>query len=125
MIVLSKSQVLLVHKMMIEKTGGLDGVRDESLLDSALNVPFQTFDGKDIYPALLPKAAALCRSLVSNHPFADGNKRTGVHTMLIFLEINGVELNYMQNDLVELGLGVASGKMAYNDILIWLTEHNK
>lgn len=125
MIVLSKSQVLLVHKMMIEKTGGLDGVRDESLLDSALNVPFQTFDGKDIYPALLPKAAALCRSLVSNHPFADGNKRTGVHTMLIFLEINGVELNYMQNDLVELGLGVASGKMAYDDILIWLTEHNK
>lgn len=124
MIVLSKSQVLLVHKMMIEKTGGLDGVRDESLLDSALNVPFQTFDGKDIYPALLPKAAALCRSLVSNHPFADGNKRTGVHTMLIFLEINGVELNYMQNDLVELGLGVASGKMAYDDILIWLTEHN-
>lgn len=125
MIVLSKSQVLLVHKMMIEKTGGLDGVRDESLLDSALNVPFQTFDGKDIYPALLPKAAVLCRSLVSNHPFADGNKRTGVHTMLIFLEINGVELNYMQNDLVELGLGVASGKMAYDDILIWLTEHNK
>lgn len=125
MIVLSKSQVLLVHKMMIEKTGGLDGVRDESLLDSALNVPFQTFDGKDIYPALLPKAAALCRSLVSNHPFADGNKRTGVHTMLIFLEINGVELNYMQNDLVELGLGVASGKMAYDDILIWLIEHNK
>lgn len=125
MIVLTKSQVLLVHKMMIEKTGGLDGVRDESLLDSALNVPFQTFDGKDIYPALLPKAAALCRSLVSNHPFADGNKRTGVHTMLIFLEINGVELNYMQNDLVELGLGVASGKMAYDDILIWLIEHNK
>lgn len=125
MIILTKHQVLLVHKMMIERTGGLDGVRDESLLDSALNAPFQTFDGKDIYPALLPKAAALCRSLVSNHPFADGNKRTGVHTMLIFLEINGVEPNYTQNDLIELGIGVASGKMVYEDILTWLNEHNK
>lgn len=125
MIILTKPQVLRVHKMMIEKTGGLDGVRDESLLDSALNVPFQTFDGKDIYPALLPKAAALCRSLISNHPFADGNKRTGIHIMLIFLELNGVELSYTQNELVEFGLGVASGKITYDDILMWLTEHNK
>lgn len=83
MIRLTEQQVLSVHSRMIEMTGGSDGVRDKSLLDSALNVPFQTFDGKDIYPALLSKAAVMCRSIFSNHPFVDGNKRTGIHVMLI------------------------------------------
>lgn len=125
MIRLTEQQVLAVHSRMIEMTGGSDGVRDRSLLDSALNAPFQTFDGKEIYPALLSKAAVMCRSIISNHPFVDGNKRIGIHVMLIFLELNGIELQYSQNELIELGLGVASGQLSSDDILKWLIEHAK
>lgn len=123
MIRLTEQQILAVHSMMIEMTGGVDGVRDNSLLDSALNAPFQTFDGKELYPALLSKAAVMCRSIISNHPFVDGNKRTGIHVTLIFLELNGIELQYSQNELIELGLGVASGQLSSDDILKWLIKH--
>lgn len=125
MIRLTEQQVLAVHSRMIEMTGGSDGVRDRSLLDSALNAPFQTFDGKEIYPALLSKAAVMCRSIISNHPFVDGNKRIGIHVMLIFLELNGIKLQYSQNELIELGLGVASSNLSSDDILKWLIEHAK
>ncbi len=125
MIRLTEQQVLAVHSRMIEMTGGSDGVRDRSLLDSALNAPFQTFDGKEIYPALLSKAAVMCRSIISNHPFVDGNKRIGIHVMLIFLELNGIELQYSQNELIELGLEVASSNLSSDDILKWLIEHAK
>lgn len=125
MIRLTEQQVLAVHSRMIEMTGGSDGVRDRSLLDSALNAPFQTFDGKEIYPALLSKAAVMCRSIISNHPFVDGNKRIGIHVMLIFLELNGIELQYSQNELIELGLRVASSNLSGDDILKWLIEHAK
>lgn len=123
MIRLTEQQILAVHSRMIEMTGGVDGVRDNSLLDSALNAPFQTFDGKELYPALLSKAAVMCRSIISNHPFVDGNKRTGIHVTLIFLELNGIELQYSQNELIELGFGVASGRLSSDDILKWLIKH--
>ncbi len=125
MIRLTEEQILAVHSRMIEMTGGVDGVRDNSLLDSALNAPFQTFDGKELYPALLSKAAVMCRSIISNHPFVDGNKRIGIHVMLIFLELNGIKLQYSQNELIELGLGVASSNLSSDDILKWLIEHAK
>lgn len=125
MIRLTEQQVLSVHKMMIKATGGLDGVRDTGLLQSALSAPFQAFEGEEVYPSLLSKAAAICRSVISNHPFVDGNKRTGIHVMLIFLEVNGIQPDYTQEELVDLGLGIASGNLAVNDILNWLTEHCK
>ncbi|MGN0683882.1 MAG: type II toxin-antitoxin system death-on-curing family toxin [Oscillospiraceae bacterium] len=125
MIRLTEQQVLSVHSMMIRATGGLDGIRDEGLLCSALNAPFQTFDSKELYSTLLSKAAVMCRSIISNHPFVDGNKRAGIHTMLIFLELNGVEPEYSQNELIELGLGVAAGQLGYDDILNWLVEHTQ
>lgn len=96
MIRLTERQVLSVHEMMIKATGGLDGTRDMGLLQSALNAQFQAFGGKEVYHSLLSKAAAMCRSVISNHPFVDGNKRTGIHIMLIFLEVNGVETEYTQ-----------------------------
>lgn len=125
MIRLTEQQVLSVHKMMIEATGGSDGVRDMSLLQSALNAPFQAFGGKEVYPSLLSKAAAMCRSIISNHPFVDGNKRTGIHVMLIFLEVNGVQTDYTQEELIDLGFGIAMGKFDVNSILNWLSEHCK
>ncbi len=124
MIKLTKPQVLKMHTAMIEATGGSDGLRDENLLDSALEAPFQTFDGIDLYPALLQKAARLGYSIISNHPFVDGNKRTGIHTMLVFLAVNGVDIICTQNDLIEIGLKLASGKMDNEQLLKWLTEHN-
>ena len=125
MIRLTEQQVISVHSMMTKMTGGLDGIRDHEMLDSALNAPFQTFDGNELYPSLLEKAAAMCRSIISNHPFVDGNKRAGIHVMLIFLELNGIELQYTQGELVELGLGAASGQLGYDKILNWLNEHTK
>ncbi|MDE7360480.1 MAG: type II toxin-antitoxin system death-on-curing family toxin [Oscillospiraceae bacterium] len=125
MIRLTEQQVLSVHAMMIKATGGSDGMRDMGLLRSALNAPFQAFGGKEVYPSLLSKAAAMCRSVISDHPFIDGNKRTGIHVMLIFLEINGVQLDYTQKELIGLGLGVAAGNFDVNDIFNWLSEHCK
>ena len=90
MIRLSKPQILLLHEQLIAETGGSSGLRDEGMLDSALNAPFQTFGGEDIYPSLQQKAARLCFGLVKNHPFVDGNKRIGAHVMLVFLALNGV-----------------------------------
>ena len=125
MIRLTEQQVLSVHEMLIKATGGLCGTRDIGLLQSALNSPFQAFEGKEAYPSLLSKAAAMCRSIISNHPFVDGNKRAGVHVMLIFLEINGVQPDYTQDELIDLGLNVASGAFGVNDILNWLSAHCK
>ena len=90
MIRLSKSQVLLIHDQLISETGGSSGLRDEGILDSALNAPFQTFSGEDVYPSLQQKVARLCFCLVKNHPFVDGNKRIGAHVMLVFLALNGI-----------------------------------
>lgn len=125
MIRLTERQVLFVHEMMIKATGGLDGTRDMGLLISALNAPFQSFEGKEVYPSLVSKAAAMCRSLISNHPFVDGNKRTGIHVMLIFLEINGVQPDYTQEELISLGLGTAAGNLDVDAIKNWLSEHCK
>lgn len=85
MIRLTKSQILLLHEQLITETGGSSGLRDEGMLDSALNAPFQTFGKEDMYPSLQQKAARLCFGLVKNHPFVDGNKRIGAHAMLVFL----------------------------------------
>lgn len=123
MIRLTEQQVLSVHAEMINATGGTDGTRDVGLLRSALNSPFQSFGGKEVYPSLLSKAAALCRSIICNHPFVDGNKRTGIHIMLIFLEINGVQPDYTQEELIDLGLGIASSNLDVNAILNWLSSH--
>jgi len=89
---LSKEQVLLLHSQLIESFGGSSGVRDDNLLDSALETPFQTFDGEELYPTLQAKAARLGYGLIKNHCMIDGNKRIGAHAMLVFLELNGVEI---------------------------------
>lgn len=125
MIRLTVEQVKLLHSDLMSETGGLDGLRDADLLDSALNVPFQTFDDQPLYPSLQQKAARLCHSLVQNHPFVDGNKRIGVHAMLVFLSLSGVELDYTQEQLIDLGLGLAAGKVPYEEVLRWILGHQQ
>lgn len=111
--VLSKRQVLLLHQHLVDETGGSPGLRDEGLLDSALNAPFQGFGTTSAYPSLQQKAARLCYGLVKNHPFVDGNKRIGAHAMLVFLAVNGVELSYTQQELADVILQVAAGEKGY------------
>lgn len=123
MIILSKKQVLALHSDLIREFGGTEGIRDEGLLESALAAPFQTFGGEPVYPSLQAKAARLGFGLVSNHPFVDGNKRTGAHVMLVFLALNGVELCYGQEDLISIFLSVASGMSDWRDLQRWILEH--
>ncbi len=123
MIRISLSQALLIQKYLIEVSGGMHGLRDQSALESALYTPYQTFEGEDLYPGKERKAAALCYGLIQNHPFVDGNKRIGVHLCDVFLEINGIKLNYSDEDLVQLGLSVADGSWKIPDILAWIVKH--
>lgn len=125
MIKFSKEKVLLLHQIMAEATGGSVGVRDEGLLESALENCFATFDGIELYPSKEEKAANLGFSLISNHAFVDGNKRIGVYIMLSFLEINGIHLDATNEDVIKLGLSVAGGEMKYAEILEWIYEHKK
>lgn len=120
---LSKSQVLLLHDQLIAETGGSSGLRDEGMLDSALNAPFQTFEGEDIYPSVQQKAARFCYGLVKNHPFVDGNKRIGAHAMLVFLALNGIELQHTQTELSDVILQLAAGTIKSEDLLQWILEH--
>ena len=123
MIRLSKPQILLIHEQLIDEIGGSSGVRDEGMLDSALNAPFQTFGGEDVYPSLQQKAARLCFSLVKNHPFVDGNKRIGAHAMLVFLALNGIELQHTQSELSDVILQLAAGEIEATDLLRWILAH--
>lgn len=88
MITLDKEQIKRLHKKLIDATGGLDGLRDEAMLESALSAAFQTFDGRELYPSTTSKIARIAYSLVCNHPFVDGNKRIGTYVMLMLLELN-------------------------------------
>lgn len=120
---LSKRQVLLLHEQLVAETGGSAGVRDEGLLESALSAPFQGFGGVDAYPSIQQKAARIGYGLVKNHPFVDGNKRIGAHAMLVFLALNGIELEYTQRELADIILQVAAGKADYDTLFHWLIFH--
>ena len=120
---LSKEQILMLHTQLIQQTGGSDGVRDYNLLDSALETPFQSFGGDELYPTIQAKAARLGYGLIKNHCMIDGNKRIGTHAMLVFLALNGIELKYTQKELYETILDIAAGKIGYEDLLQWVLNH--
>ena len=123
MTILSKEQIISLHAQLIKETGGVGGLRDEGLLDSALNAPFQSFGSVEPFPSIQQKAARLGYGLIMNHPFIDGNKRIGAHVMLVFLALNGIELEYTQDELASEILGVASGDSGFEHLLKWIIEH--
>lgn len=123
MIKFSKEKILLLHQVMAEATGGDVGIRDDALLESAIENIYATFDGIELYPTKEEKAARLGYSLISNHAFVDGNKRIGMYIMISFLELNGIKIDANNDDVVKLGLSVASGNANYDDILNWINEH--
>ena len=120
---LTKEQVILLHRDLIEETGGADGIRDDGLLESALSAPFQSFCGVDSFPSIQQKAARLGFGLIKNHAFIDGNKRIGTHVMLVFLALNGIELEYTQEELSNIILRVASGDGSFESLLKWIVKH--
>ena len=123
MIKFSKDKVLLLHQLIAQETGGSVGIRDEGLLESALETAFSSFDGQEFYPTKEEKGARIGHSLISNHAFVDGNKRIGVYVMLTFLEVNGIELDCTNEEVVHVGLSVADGSMDYDALLLWIKEH--
>ena len=123
--ILTKRQVLLLHKQLIDETGGIQGLRDEGLLDSALSSPFQEFDSFSPYPTVQQKATRLGYSLVMNHPFIDGNKRIGAHAMLTLLALNGIEIVCSQEELAGVILALASGAIGYDELLSWVLNHQE
>ena len=125
MIRFSQEKVLLLHQLLIQETGGSPELRDEHLLDSALESVFQTFGGQELYPTKEEKGARLGFTLISNHAFMDGNKRIGMYVMLTFLEVNGIHLQYTDEEMVHVGLSVAAGTMKYAELLAWVKEHRR
>lgn len=125
MIKFSKEKILLLHKILAEATGGSAGVRDEALLDSALESAFAGFGDEEFYPTKEEKGARLGYALISNHAFVDGNKRIGLYVMLSFLEMNGIPVQCTDDELVKIGLSVAEGSMGYDELLQWVLDHRK
>ena len=120
---LSRDAVLTLHRDIIETSGGSDGVRDYSGLESAIAQPRMTFDGQDLYPTVVEKAAALCFSLIRNHPFVDGNKRVGHAAMEVFAILNGYTIDASVDTQEQLILGIASGDVSREQLVEWLTAH--
>lgn len=123
MIILSKEQIITLHSNLISETGGSDGIRDEQLLESALNAPFQIFSNEEVFPSIQQKAARLGYGLIKNHAFVDGNKRIGVHAMLVFLALNKIELDYTQTELSDTILKVTANEYTFDDLLKWILDH--
>ena len=123
MIRFSKEKVLLLHRIIAEATGGSIGVRNEGLLDSALESAFSGFGDREFYPSKEEKGARLGYCLITNHAFVDGNKRIGIYVMLAFLEMNGIRIRCTDEELVHIGLSVADGSMKYEELLQWVRDH--
>lgn len=120
---LSLGEVFELHRHVLERWGGAGGIRDTNALESAVAQPRQSFGGKELYSDLATKAAALCFSLVLNHPFIDGNKRVAHAAMEVFLLLNGYELNAPLKEQEELMLKLAAGDLQRDELLQWVRQH--
>ena len=120
---LAHEDVRTIHSYLIAQFGGLDGLRDEDLFDAAIEQPRQTFDGIDLYPTAAEKAARYTYDIVNNHPFADGNKRTGAACMGMFLRLNGIRFKPRHDDLLQTIYSVADGSMGYDELVAWIEQH--
>lgn len=125
MIKLDTAQVLYLHNIMCKATGGSSELRDIGALESALYHAYASFEGKDFYPTIEEKAGRQAYGIIRNHPFLDGNKRTGLFVMLVFLELNGIKLYFSKSELVKLGTGIAEGKTDPKQVTKWITNHKR
>jgi len=117
--------VITIHELLIEKYGGIQGIRDSKGLDSAIIRPFMTFDQQELYPTPVSKAAALIESLICNHPFLDGNKRIGYVMMRFFLLQNKLDIKATQSEKYDFVIKIANGQIQFDQILAWIEEKGK
>ena len=122
---LTAEQVLFIHSRLVSETGGAHGLRDIGLLLSAVARPKASFDQQDLYPTLHAKAAELFESLISNHPFIDGNKRTAITAAGMFLHINGYRLNAANTEVAAFTLACAQGVIPFLEIIAWFEQHSE
>ncbi len=125
MITLDIEQVIHLHSLLIEKTGGKDGIRDKGLLESSIYHAYATFKGEDLYPEIEEKIARQMFSLIRNHAFIDGNKRIGIFSMLVLLELNGINISFTQKELIELAIDTTEGKYDADSIIKWIKSHEE
>lgn len=123
MILLEFDEVIAMHTKLIDKTGGSHGVRDSELLKGALENPFQTFEGKELYPSNIEKISVLTHSVINDHCMMDGNKRLGISLMGVLCRLNNINITYTQSELIKLGLDIAEGKLDKKAIRQWIFEH--
>jgi death-on-curing protein len=121
---ISKESVLKMHELSILKYGGSDGVRDDRLLESAIARPYQTFGGEDLYPTAYEKAAAIAESLIINHPFVDGNKRTGFLAMLAILDEDNLEITVPNDAVYNFVIKISTGEIKFEQIVDWLNQNS-
>ena len=117
--------VLAFHQHLEKNSVILEGVRDYGLLESSIHTPFQSFGGEDLYPTVFDKAAQLCYGIAKNHPFVDGNKRTALHTMLVYLRLNNINLVASKDEFKAFIVGVAASQIDPHQMAIWLEKHAK
>ncbi|MFZ4521461.1 MAG: type II toxin-antitoxin system death-on-curing family toxin [Bacteroidales bacterium] len=115
-------EVINIHDILIDRFGGSHGIRDHNALESAINRPFMTFDQKELYPSQTEKAAALIESLITNHPFLDGNKRIGYVIMRFFLLRHGFDINASQSEKFEFVINIAQGQLHFEQINNWISD---
>lgn len=123
MMILTVEEIVYLHNLLIRRFGGSDGLRDRGLLESAVYSIGAAYDDAEMFPTIEEKAARLAFGLITNHAFVDGNKRIGIMAMMTTLELNSVSLISSTDELTELGLGIADGKLGYEDILAWIERH--
>lgn len=122
---LTLEQILVIHQDQIEQYGGSHGLRDLALLESAVFRPQSSFSGKELYKTIFDKTAAIMHSLILNHPFIDGNKRTGIVSAVVFLELNGFRLEVSQKELVKTALKIESKELSLENVAEWLKLNSK
>ena len=122
---LAIDEVMVIHEKMIEEFGGRAPIHDFTLLHSAVERPRATFSGRDLYSTIFEKAAALIHSLILNHPFDDGNKRTAITSCAAFLAFNGWHLNLPKEESIQFTLDIDSHKLSYEGIVAWLKDHSE
>lgn len=123
MIGLNRDQIIKLHEAIYERYGGDVGVLNDGMLDSALQAPFQTFGGEELYPETKDKIIRLVYGLIKNHSFRDGNKRIGALVLLVLLEINGYHVSASNEEFADIIMGIAASEKDDEDLKKWVEEH--
>ena len=120
---ITKEVILKLHELSIIRYGGSQGIRDEGLMESAIARPYQTFGGEDLYPTAIEKIAAIAESIIINHPFVDGNKRTGYLAVLAILDENKLELVVSNDYIYTFVIKISTGEIKFEQIVEWLKQN--